>query len=48
MNGTTSTCATNAAVNSGTTIVRIGSKGRWGQPQFGDMHYDNVVAYVQR
>jgi hypothetical protein len=48
INGETSTCATNTTINSGTTTVRIGSKGAWGQPQFGDMHYDNVVTYVQR
>jgi hypothetical protein len=43
-----STCSVGSALNSGTAVVSIGSRGRWGEPQAGNFHYDNVVSYVQR
>jgi hypothetical protein len=48
IDGVTSTCATNATINSGTTSVQLGAKGTPGEPQWGNIRYDNVVTYVQR
>ena len=48
LNGVTTECATNSNINSGTTSVRIGAAGKVGQLQLGDIHYDNVVTFVER
>jgi hypothetical protein len=48
IDGVTSTCATNATINSGTASVQLGAKGTPGEPQWGNIRYDNVVTYVER
>jgi len=48
VDGVVTQCDTKSSVNSGTTSVRIGAKIKAGEPQLGDIHYDNVVTFVER